>query len=153
MTGRADLERDILAAAIVAPHGGQSREEASSSGRSRPRSRSRSCPTSCRPIDYGGDIRGLLVVSLIAGVVNGLIGPIVKLLSLPLNMMTLGLFGLVINAGAAAAHRLAVRPASGSTFTVGDFPPDFSADTIVTAVIGGVAISLVGSLVGMVVRD
>ena len=65
-------------------------------------------------IDYGGDPVGLLIVSLIAGVVNGLLKPILKLVSLPLNMMTLGLFGLVINAGAPAAHRLAVRPRSGS---------------------------------------
>jgi putative membrane protein len=103
-------------------------------------------------IDYGGDPVGLLIVSLIAGVVNGLLKPILKLISLPLNMMTLGLFGLVIN----AALLLLIAWLSdliGITFTIGDFPPDFSMNTITTALIGGVAISLVGSIVGMAVRD
>ena len=50
-------------------------------------------------IDYGDDLVSLIVLSLIAGVVNGFIKPIIKLFSLPLTVMTLGLFGLVINAG------------------------------------------------------
>ncbi|MGI5350101.1 phage holin family protein [Streptomyces sp. CA-250714] len=40
----------------------------------------------------------LLVVALIFGVVNVVVKPIVKLLSLPLLVITLGLFTLVINA-------------------------------------------------------
>jgi putative membrane protein len=103
-------------------------------------------------IDYGGEISNLVIVSLIAGLVNGLIKPVVKILSFPLNMMTLGLFGLIIN----AALLLLIAWLSdlvGITFTIGDFPPDFSSDTIVTAVIGGIAISVVGSLVSMAVRD
>ncbi len=103
-------------------------------------------------IDYGGDIRGLVIVSIIAGLVNGLIKPVVKILSFPLNMMTLGLFGLVINAGLLLLIAW-LSDLIGITFTIGDFPPDFSSDTIVTAVIGGIAISVVGSLVSMAVRD
>jgi putative membrane protein len=103
-------------------------------------------------IDYGGDVRGLVIVSIIAGLVNGLIKPVVKILSFPLNMMTLGLFGIVIN----AALLLLIAWISdlfGIKFDIGGFPPHFSADTIVTAVIGGIAISVVGSLVSMAVRD
>lgn len=103
-------------------------------------------------IDYGGDVRGLLIVSVIAGLVNGFIKPVVKILSFPLNAMTLGLFGLIVN----AALLLLIAWLSdliGVTFTIGDFPPDFSADTIVTAIIGGIAISVVGSLVSLAVRD
>ena len=40
---------------------------------------------------------GILVVAIIFGLVNALISPLVKLLSLPLTVMTLGLFTLVIN--------------------------------------------------------
>ena len=50
-------------------------------------------------ITYGGETQTLIIVALIFGVVNALIGPIVRLLSLPLRMMTFGLFGLVINGG------------------------------------------------------
>ena len=41
----------------------------------------------------------------------------------------------------------------GITFTVGGFPPDLSIDAIVAAVIGGIAISIVGALVGRAVPD
>lgn len=103
-------------------------------------------------IDYGGNLPGLIVVSIIAGVVNGLIKPIIKLFSLPLTMATLGLFGLVIN----AALLLLIAWLSdlvGVKFTVGGFPPHMGVDAIVGALIGGIAISIVGSIVGMVVHD
>ena len=103
-------------------------------------------------IDYGGDIRGLVIVSIIAGLVNALIKPVVKILSWPINMMTIGLFGLIVN----AALLLLIAWLSdliGVKFTVGGFPPDFSSDTIVTAVLGGIAITVVGSIVSMAVRD
>jgi len=44
------------------------------------------------------DLVGILVVAIIFGLVNALIRPIVKLLSLPITVVTLGLFTLVINA-------------------------------------------------------
>ena len=50
-------------------------------------------------VSYKGELVGLLVLAVIFGIVNGLIGPIVRLLALPLRMMTLGLVGFVINAG------------------------------------------------------
>lgn len=42
-------------------------------------------------------IVGILVVAIIFGLVNALIRPIVSLLSLPITILTLGLFSLVIN--------------------------------------------------------
>jgi putative membrane protein len=52
------------------------------------------------PADKGttGKVIVVLIVAIIFGVVNALIKPIVKLLSLPLVIVTLGLFLLVINA-------------------------------------------------------
>lgn len=44
------------------------------------------------------EIVTLLVVALIFGLVNAVIKPIVQLLSLPLLVLTLGLFTLVVNA-------------------------------------------------------
>lgn len=40
-----------------------------------------------------------LFIGLIFGLVNALIRPVVKLLSLPLTILTLGLFTIIINAG------------------------------------------------------
>ncbi len=83
---------------------------------------------------------------------NGLIGPIVRILSLPVSMMTFGLFGIVINAVlllliAWLAGQLDIR------FTVGGFPPDLSLSAFVAAIIGGIVISIVGALVNRAVPD
>jgi len=103
-------------------------------------------------IDYGDSIPALLVLSVIAGLVNGLIKPIVKLFSLPLTVMTLGLFGLVINAGMLLLIAW-LSGLVGIVFTVGCFPPDFSLGAVVAAFIGGIAMSIVGAIVGLVVHD
>jgi putative membrane protein len=103
-------------------------------------------------IDYGDNIVSLLVLSVIAGVINGFIKPIVKLFSLPLTMATLGLFGLIINA--ALLLLLAwVSSLFNIDFTVGGFPPDFGLAAITAAFIGGIAISIVGAVVGLVIHD
>ena len=46
-----------------------------------------------------GGIQGYLVAGLVLGALNTFIRPIVKLLALPLILVTLGLFTFVINAG------------------------------------------------------
>ena len=103
-------------------------------------------------IDYGGNIVNLLILAVIAGLINGLIKPVIKIFSLPLTMMTLGTFGLVINA--AILLLLAwVASIINIDFTVGGFPPDIGLSTIVAAFIGGIALSIVGAIVGLVVHD
>ncbi len=103
-------------------------------------------------IKFGDNLPGLIVLAIIAGLVNGFIKPVIKILSLPLTMVSFGLFGLVIN----AALLLLVAWLSdlvGVKFTVGGFPPHLTADTFVAAVIGGIAMSVVGTIVGTVVHD
>jgi putative membrane protein len=48
-------------------------------------------------IALSNDILDILFVALIFGLVNAIIRPIVKLLTLPINILSLGLFTLVIN--------------------------------------------------------
>ncbi len=103
-------------------------------------------------IDYGDDIVNLLILAVAAGLINGLVKPIVKIFALPLTMMTLGTFGLVINAGLLLLLAF-VTDIVGIDFTVGGFPPDFGLATITSAVIGGIALSVVGSVVSLVIRD
>lgn len=45
----------------------------------------------------GADIVGVLLAALVMGIVNALIRPVLLLLSLPVNVLTLGLFTLVVN--------------------------------------------------------
>jgi putative membrane protein len=103
-------------------------------------------------IAYNGEIGGLIVLALIAGVVNGLIKPIIRLLSLPVRVATLGLFSIVINA---VMLLLVAWLASlfDIDFTVGGFPADFSIDTILWAFVGAVVLSIINTIIGHFVPD
>jgi putative membrane protein len=104
-------------------------------------------------VHYKGDLVGLLVISVIFGVVNGLIGPIVRLLALPIRMMTLGLVGFLINAGLLILTA-AIASAMHFDLTVGKFPPTLlSIDTLVAAIVGAVVLSIVSTAVRLVVPD
>jgi putative membrane protein len=104
-------------------------------------------------VTYVGELTGLIALAVIFGVVNGLIGPVVRILAFPLNLMTMGLIGFVINAGLLLATAF-VANSTGFDLTVGDFPPDLlKADTIVAAIIGSLVLSLVGTAVRLVVHD
>ncbi len=48
-------------------------------------------------VDIEGGWVDLLVVALVFGLVNAFIRPVVRLLTLPLTVLTLGLFTLVVN--------------------------------------------------------
>jgi putative membrane protein len=48
--------------------------------------------------NMSGGWGGLIMFAVILGVVNAFIGPIVRLLSLPITCLTLGLFTFIINA-------------------------------------------------------
>jgi putative membrane protein len=101
---------------------------------------------------YEGDIVGLLVLALIFGVINGLIGPVVRLIALPISFMTLGLFGFVIN-GILLIVVAWIAQNLELSFTVGDYPPEFNATTIVAAIVGAVVLGVVNSLAHTVVKD
>ena len=49
-------------------------------------------------VDIDGGVLTLLGVSAVFGLVNAVIGPLLRLLSLPLMLITFGLFALVVNA-------------------------------------------------------
>jgi putative membrane protein len=49
-------------------------------------------------IQVTGGVAGYLLVALIFGLINAILGPIVRLLTLPLSIVTFGLFFLVVNA-------------------------------------------------------
>src|SRR4051812_20542269 len=103
-------------------------------------------------IDVPDEITSLILLAIIAGLVNGFIKPVIKLFSLPLTMMTFGLFGIVINAGLLLLIAW-ISSLIGIHFVVGGYPPNFSLDTIVAAIIGGIAISIVGSIVALAIHD
>ena len=50
-------------------------------------------------IQLTSNLGGLLVVVIVFGLINALIRPVLQILSLPITLLTLGIFALVINAG------------------------------------------------------
>jgi putative membrane protein len=99
------------------------------------------------------DILTILGVALVFGVVNGLIGPIVRLLALPIRMATLGLFSIVINAGLLLLVAW-ITWKLGIVFKVGTFMPTLlSMDTLIGAVLGSIVIGLVSSVASHFVKD
>ncbi|MBD8042527.1 phage holin family protein [Arthrobacter sp. Sa2BUA2] len=80
-----------------------------------------------------------LFVGLIFGVVNAFVRPIVRLLALPLTILTLGLFTIIINAG------MLMLTAWLSSFT----PVRFEVDSFFwTAILGSIIISLISMVAG-----
>src|SRR6266536_1150546 len=83
---------------------------------------------------FGDDWWKLLVVALVFAVVNSYIKPIVKALSMPIGLLTLGLVGFVINAAMLLLTALASE-ALKLGFKLGTFPPTINSDAIVGAIV------------------
>jgi putative membrane protein len=102
---------------------------------------------------YDGGVVGLIVIAVIFGVINGLIGPIVKTATLPISFMTMGLVGFLVNAALLLVTAF-VSDIAGFPLRVGDFPPDLlTADTLVAAIVGAVVLSIISTVIRLVVPD
>jgi putative membrane protein len=102
-------------------------------------------PSNLISFKFGDDWWKLLLVALVFALVNSYIKPIVKALSMPIGLLTLGLVGFVIN----AAMLLLTALASDSLklgFKLGAFPPTINSDAIVGALVAAVIISVVSTL-------
>lgn len=97
---------------------------------------------------FGDDWWKLLAVALILALVNTYVRPILKLLSFPVTIVSLGLFVFVLNAFMLLLVAF-VSDQLGLGFSIGGFPPDFSADSFVGALLGAIVISIVSTLLGM----
>lgn len=50
-------------------------------------------------VDFTGDWKSLLLAGIVLGLINFYIKPILKLITLPIRLLTLGLAGILINIG------------------------------------------------------
>lgn len=84
------------------------------------------------------DFVAALVAVIVIGLINALIKPILSLLTLPINILTLGLFSFILNA-------LLLLLASSLT-------PGFQIDGFGTALLGSILLAVVTMLLSAVVR-
>lgn len=93
----------------------------------------------------------VVVVALILALVNSYLKPILKVLSFPITLLSLGLFALVLN----ALLLLLVAFIAGAVdieFTIGGFPPNFTSDSFVGALLASIVITIVTLVLGMLDR-
>ncbi len=91
------------------------------------------------------NIIGILLVAVIFGLVNALLRPIVKFLSLPITCLTLGLFTLVINMGMLLLTALL---AGGLLSFTGGF-----LENLLVAFVAAILISLISGLLNWLLPD
>ena len=105
-------------------------------------------------IDFAGETVALVLAALLVGLVNAVVKPVVKALSFPITMMTLGLFSFVINAAMVLLVALLAQSIDGLKLTIGGWPTDgFSIETIVGAFVVSIALSILTSILGHFVPD
>lgn len=93
-------------------------------------------------------LAGVVGVAIVFGLVNSFIKPVVKVMTFPITLLTLGLFGLLVN-GLLLLFVAAMSSAFGLTFTVGGFPPEFGLNSIWWAIVGSVVLGIVSALLGL----
>jgi putative membrane protein len=93
----------------------------------------------------------VVVVALILALINSYVKPILKVLSLPITLLTMGLFALLLNAVLLLVVAL-LSDAVDVNFTIGGFPPNFTADSFIGALLGSIVISIVSIVLGMLDR-
>ena len=93
--------------------------------------------------EVADNVWALLFVALIMGIVNSFVSPIIKFLSIPFIIITLGLFLLVINA----------LMLLFTEWLAGLFDIDFYVDGFWNAVDGAIVITIVTWIVGLLFGD
>ena len=81
-------------------------------------------------------VSALLIAALVLGLVNALVRPILTILTLPITILTLGLFYLVVNGVAFALAASLV--------------PGFEIAGLWSAILGALLVSLVSSVLGSI---
>jgi putative membrane protein len=94
-------------------------------------------------VTHAGTWTSLLLVAVVFGLLNAIVRPILKLLTCPLILLTLGLFTFVINA-LMLWLTSAVSESLGLGFHVTGFVPAF---------LGALVVTVVSVLVSMILRD
>lgn len=83
------------------------------------------------------DLRALIIATIIVGLVNTFIRPILRLISLPITLVTFGLFAIVVNA---------------ITFSLAAWiTPGFEINGIIPALLGAIVLSITSTIIDFVV--
>jgi putative membrane protein len=90
-------------------------------------------------IDLTADIWQILLIALVFGLINTFLKPILKILSLPVIILTLGLFAIIVN-----VILLAITAGLMDGLTIDGFLP---------ALLGSIVISIVSAILSSIIPD
>jgi putative membrane protein len=92
----------------------------------------------------------MVVIAAVFGVVNAYLRPVVKLLSLPLSLLTFGLVGFVINVAMVLLTAF-VSDSLNLGFKLAGFPPgSIDLEAILAAVLVAIVVSVASMLLALV---
>ncbi|MGI9585706.1 MAG: phage holin family protein [Acidimicrobiia bacterium] len=94
-------------------------------------------------LSFDGDWLGLVIVALIIGVANAVVIPLLKLISLPVRIVTLGLFTLVIN----------IAVLLGVIVLADILDLGVSSTGFVPTLIGALLLTVFSSIISMIAKD
>ena len=99
---------------------------------------------------FEGDLLQLAAVAAIFGLINAYLRPVMKLLSLPLNLLAFGLVGFAVNTVLLLLLAL-VSAGLDLGFTLGGWPQGpFDLDVVVAAFLMSLVVSVVSAALGFV---
>ena len=104
-------------------------------------------------VAFGGDLLHLVALAAVFGLVNAYLRPIVGLLSLPLNLVTFGLVGLIINI-AMVLVSAAISDNLKLGFTLASWPNSgkIDLDVLIAAFLVSLLIGVVSATVALIRR-
>ena len=103
--------------------------------------------------DAAGIVITLLVLAIIFGLVNTFVRPLAKLVSIPLNIATLGLFSVALNAALLLAVAFIIDLIWQPLIVIGGYPPDLTLSAVATAALGAFIISVVGTALNVLIPN
>ena len=98
------------------------------------------------------DLAKVAVIALIFALVNSYLKPILKVLTMPIGILTMGLIAFVINAAMLLGTAWIVGQAHDVTltFSIGGYPPHWGYEAVGVAVVSSIVISIVATVLNLV---
>jgi putative membrane protein len=108
-------------------------------------------------IEWADEAEGIVItlvaLAIVFGLVNTFVRPLARLVSILLNIATLGLFSVVLNAGLLLAVAFIVDLVWQPLIVIGGYPPELSLQAVATAAVGAFIISVVATTLNVLIPD
>jgi putative membrane protein len=105
------------------------------------------------PADAPGIGLTLLALALLFALINASIRPLARIVSIPLNVVTLGVFSILLNAALLLLMAFLVDLAAGPLVVIGGYPPELGLEAISAAAMGAVVIGVVSTVLTILIPD